>query len=139
MNKPPKNMSFPKTERLNKKKSIEELFKKGSSFYLSPLLLKYKPHQIEGTGHRILFAVPKKKLKRAVDRNLVKRRLREAYRINKSLLHSGEQSYDIAIIYQSGEIFSFHHLEQKLITLLRRLANREAQKSRDPRPEEKPS
>lgn len=116
--------TFPKEERLNGKKNIEELFKHGSSFYLHPLLLKYTA-QPEETGHnRILISIPKKKFKRAVDRNLLKRRVREIYRLNKKdIFESQPPYYHFAIIYLDKVILPYAQIEDKLITLLKRLKN----------------
>ncbi len=118
--------SFPKSERLSGKKSIEELFAKGSSFYMHPIVLKYK--LAEGTSHRVLFAVSKRTLKKAVDRNLVKRRLREAYRLNKHQLSARNNSfYNLAFIYTDQNILAYKEIENKLSKLLNRLENIKSQ------------
>lgn len=114
------DLSFHKEERLNSKKSIEELFKKGSSFYLSPFRIKYLDHS--GDGHQVLIAVPKKLHKKAVTRNLLKRRIKEAYRLNKSIIADLELNFNLALLYQSKEILTFQEIEKKLVTLLSRLA-----------------
>lgn len=116
----PKKFGFSKAERLSGKKKIEELFKDGSSIFLHPFLLKFS---VRDQGfHQILISVPKKKFKRAVDRNLLKRRIREAYRLNKSLIYANPERYcDVAFIYQDSKIHSFEEIEKKLIILLNRL------------------
>ena len=76
--------TFKKSERLSQKKSIQELFDKGSSFYLYPFKVFFIPS--EAPDHQILISVPKNIFKRAVDRNTIKRRIREGYRLNKSKL-----------------------------------------------------
>jgi len=106
-----------KSERLRSKKSIEELFKKGSSLRSQPFLLKYLA--TAGSENRLLIAVPKKLHKKAVTRNLLKRRIREAYRQNKSLL--ADYSLDLALIYQSKEVLPFQQIQEKLINLMVRL------------------
>ena len=115
------NAKFPKREKLTGKKQIEELFRNGSSFYLSPLLLKYS--RDEGDYHRVLCTVSKKNFKRAVDRNLIKRRLREAYRLNKSIIDPTKSgiAYQIAIIYTGKSDAPYHTIEGKLKELLLRL------------------
>ena len=117
------NAKFPKREKLTGKKQIEELFRNGSSFYLSPLLLKYQPD--EGDFHRVLCTVSKKNFKKAVDRNLIKRRLREAYRLNKSIVAPSKigSSYQIAIVFTGKSLTSYHAIEDKLKQLLLRLQN----------------
>ncbi len=114
------DLSFHKEERLKSKKSIEELFKKGSSFYLTPFRVKY----IAGANdaNKVLIAVPKKLHKKAVARNLIKRRIREAYRLNKSIVSDVSSNFNIALLYQSKDILTFQEIEKKLITLLHRLA-----------------
>jgi ribonuclease P protein component len=116
----PKTFGFPKAERLAGKKKIEELFKDGSSFFLHPFLVKYLP--AEEAPHRLLVAVPKKKLKRAVDRNLIKRRIREAYRLNKHLLLAEhDRFFHVGFIYQDTKLLSYSEIEEKVISLLKRL------------------
>jgi ribonuclease P protein component len=79
--------AFGRSERLSGRKQIETLFNAGISFNVSPFKIFFT---VEETGRpveiRILVAVPKKKFKHAVDRNRVKRKIREAYRLNKSYL-----------------------------------------------------
>ena len=116
----PKKFGFPKVEKLTGKKKIEELFQRGSSFFLHPFLLKYTASDAE--VHQILISVPKKKFKRAVDRNLIKRRIREAYRLNKHLIYENPTSYyHVGIIYHDTKILSYTQIEEKLVILLNRL------------------
>jgi ribonuclease P protein component len=81
------NSQLPKNERLHSKKLIKELFDKGSSFFLYPFKVMVLDINIDiQETNQVLFSVSKKKLKKAVDRNLIKRRMREAYRLNKQIL-----------------------------------------------------
>lgn len=127
-----KNFTLKKGERLHSKKLIDLLFQKKDQikFVGHPIILIAK--KIEGDTSlkfpaQILFSVSKKKIKRAVDRNLIKRRLREGYRKNKnnlySLLESKNQQFIISIIYIGAEPESTKHLEEKIIVLLNRLIN----------------
>ena len=111
------------SERLKSNKEIEELFKKSSSFFVKPILLKYIIHDEPG-DNKILVVVPKKYHKKAVSRNLLKRRIREAYRLNKQGLASENQHIHLAILLLSADILSFNEIQQKLITLMQRLEKR---------------
>lgn len=114
--------SFSKSEKLTGKKNIEGLFKKGSSFYLGDFQVRHI--QSEETGpNQILISVPKRNFKRAVDRNLLKRRIREAYRLNKALLPNSADSNNLYIgfIYLSKQILTFHDIQTQLIKCLERL------------------
>lgn len=116
----PKPFKLPKAERLTGKKKIEELFRYGSSIFLHPFLFKFIA--TEEDIHRMLIAVPKKKMKRAVDRNLIKRRVREAYRLNKHLIYDRtEKFYHVGFIYQDTRVIPYAAVEEKLITLLKHL------------------
>lgn len=112
-----------KNERLNSRTKIQELFAKGSSFYLYPFLIKYTFDSLEGPLPQILVSVPKKKFKRAVDRNFLKRRIKEAYRLNKSILLDGVdvKGMKIAFIYTSKDLMDFHSIEKRGILVLRNL------------------
>lgn len=117
--------SFSKSEKLTGKKKIEELFRSGSSFYLDVFQVKYQSISGEEQSHRVLITVPKKNFKRAVDRNLLKRRIREAYRLNKKFLIRENQNefFYIAFIYLSKNILTFKEIEDQLIACLKRLGN----------------
>lgn len=83
-----KNETFSKSERLCSKKAIEALFENGKSFYCSPFLIvwAYTNSDIPYPA-QVAFSIPKKGVKLAVTRNLIKRRAREAYRKNKAILY----------------------------------------------------
>ncbi|NJN24658.1 MAG: ribonuclease P protein component [Cyclobacteriaceae bacterium] len=115
--------SLKKHEILRSKKSIQELFENGSSFFLYPFKTFYLPNTGE-TCTQVLFTVPKKYFKKAVDRNLVRRRMREAYRLNKNALNSAQNeslSLSIALIYISKSKLSFNEIDDKLKQVIVRL------------------
>ncbi|MFC4870654.1 ribonuclease P protein component [Negadavirga shengliensis] len=113
---------FPKEERLHSKKSIKELFDKGSSFFLYPFKVFYLPNPHTETN-QVLISVSKKRIKKAVDRNLIKRRIREAYRLNKHLLSSqNENKKLIGLVYVSSDLMGFASIEPQLQKILRRIS-----------------
>lgn len=113
--------SFSKQERLRKKKDIESLFGGGKSLNLPPLRVLFKPNSDQSIStHQVLFSVPVRNFKRAVDRNLIKRRLREAYRLNKSKLLTGTKLM-VAYIYKAKEILPFSVIEEKMVQSFKRL------------------
>lgn len=116
--------SFKKAERLHKKKLIQELFSKGSSFYLYPfkVIVTQNPDPTYPV-HQILITVPKKNHKTAVARNRIKRQIREAYRLNKFKLLSPNPLL-IAYIYTAKEPASFDKLEKSMIGSLDKLTLR---------------
>lgn len=80
-----KRYGFGKDEKLKSRKSIEDLFAKGKSFTVAPIRVSYK-FSISAESSKLLagVTVSKKFFKKAVDRNRVKRLLREAYRLQKN-------------------------------------------------------
>ncbi len=118
--------TFKKTERLSKKKEVEELFTTGESFLKFPFRVVYKiKHAVEKFPVRVAISVPKKKIKRAVDRNRIKRLTREAYRLNKAELISACKaaniSVDFMLIYTGNVNPEFTHIQTKLVLILQRL------------------
>jgi ribonuclease P protein component len=112
--------TFRKEERLHKEKLIKELFETGSSFYLYPfkVLTKRNPDASIHV-HQVLISVSRKNFKRAVDRNRIKRRIRESFRLNKNLL-PGAPNLLIAYIYTAKEILTFAQIQDRLIKTLNR-------------------
>jgi ribonuclease P protein component len=113
--------TFKKSERLSGKKSIKELFEKGSSFYLYPFKVVFLGNsQVECSQHRVLVSVSKRNFKKAPQRNLLKRRIKEAYRLNKAQLVTSEKLL-IAYIYTSKETLSFKEIEKRLLLTFSKL------------------
>lgn len=118
-----------KPERLNSKIIIEKMFAGGSkSFSIFPLRVVYMPVEKDDVPVSILISVSKKRFKRAVKRNRVKRQIREAYRKNKhgllEVLTGNQQNLAVAFIYLSGRLVPSAEIEDKMKTLLARISER---------------
>lgn len=78
------------------------------------------------TAVQVAFVIKKKRMGRAVDRNRVRRLLREAYRLNKHELYEKVKQANtqlaLVIIYQSSEIPTFSEINKKMQTLLKQVA-----------------
>jgi ribonuclease P protein component len=115
--------SFGKKERLSRETWIQELFEKGSSFHFYPFRVLYLPHPDPGsTTNQVIFSVSKRQFKRAVDRNAIKRRLREAYRLNKSAL-SQTDKWLIAYIYTAKTILPSETFQQKVLSTIQKISS----------------
>jgi ribonuclease P protein component len=113
--------TFRKEERLSKDKSIQELFDKGSSFYLFPFKVFFMPNPDKDISfHQVVISVSKRNFKRAVDRNLIKRRIREAYRLNKELIPV-QNKLLIAYIYSVKDILPSVQIQERLVKTFKRL------------------
>ncbi|MBS1487912.1 MAG: ribonuclease P protein component [Bacteroidetes bacterium] len=117
--------SFSKPERLSSKKLIQELFAKGSSFYLSPFKIIFLPQPADAQVNKLLISVPKTKFKKATERNTIKRRIREGYRLNKIELKP-DKKFLIAYIYTSGKILASSAMHEKMIASLRKINEKDA-------------
>jgi len=118
-------LTFNKTERLRSKKIIERLFNQGDTFINYPFKIVWLKTSLKGPfPAQVLISVSKKGFKRAVDRNKIKRRIREAYRKNKHILygHLGKTSNScaLAIIFIGKEIYKYNDIERKIIDSLTR-------------------
>lgn len=118
-----RRFTFTKAERLSKEKTIKELFEKGSSFYLYPFKVIHIPNPDKGTKaiNQVLISVSSRQYKRAVDRNKIKRRIREAYRLQKEVLNTKSEKAIFTFIYTAKEILPYAELKEKVLMALKKL------------------
>jgi ribonuclease P protein component len=112
---------FRKRERLCSRKAIEDLFSSGKVLKQFPFKLVYSSCPYNQSPVKIAISVPKKIYKRAVKRNLIRRKIREVYRLNKHILYeaTGKKfTVNIIVIYVSPKIADYAEIEKKFIRLL---------------------
>ena len=110
-----KTFSLSKAERLRSRKLIGELFSKGKNFSIHPLRVAYLPSAQLQAG----FGVSTRNFKKATDRNRIKRLLREAYRLQKNLLH--QKPVALFILYTGKELPDYGTISQKMKIALEKL------------------
>jgi ribonuclease P protein component len=115
--------TFSKDERLCNQTLIEQLIKKGNSFNGFPFKIIWMEVEESTVPVKIVISVPKRKFKKAVDRNRIKRLIRETYRKNKHKLIERLEGKKIALllIYTSKTIFEYAEAEEKINSALLRL------------------
>lgn len=110
-----KRFLFPQSQRLKGQKIIETLFQEGKAFFIKPCKIIYLLEKNNGSNLKIAFAIPKKNFKKAVDRNLLKRRFREAFRLNQHELQAQliDKQLDLncMVIYNSPIIDNYTTIE----------------------------
>lgn len=134
---------FPKSERLHHRSLVEGLYRHGKSFYEFPFrvtwrILKtneleknFRDRVPEGIGSlQMMVTVPKKKRRHAVDRVLLRRRIREAYRLNRLEFRKKIDTipelgtFSLALVYIHDKNLSYTHIEEKIKALLQKLEGR---------------
>lgn len=118
-----------KAERLSRKRDIDLLFAEGQSFIAHPLRVVYTViEEQRSVPASILISVSKKKFKRAVKRNAVKRQIRESYRIRKQALFEPLQTTGrylaIAFIFLEKELASYETMEKAMEKAIRLLGEK---------------
>jgi len=114
-----------KSERLKSQTTINALFSVGKSLFKFPLKIQYNLVTEQSTPLLFAVSVPKKKFKKAVDRNKIKRLIRESYRTSntslKDVLAEKSQQIVLMVIYVGHEIPKFKQVDKAMKKLLKEL------------------
>lgn len=116
-----------KYEKLCSHTALNSLFSDGNSAIAYPLRAVFRAIPGDGTPARFLITIPKKKIRHAVDRVLLRRRTREAYRLNRDiivpLLQEKGITLEVAFIYLDKDALDYSIIETKMRTLLAKIAS----------------
>lgn len=118
--------TFKKAERLSRHGLIRKLFSEGSTFYIPFFRVTWLRLESDNDEQsQVMLSVPKHNIHGAAGRNLIRRRMRESYRLNRQIFYeslSGKQrKLLICITYTAKEILPFSEIQAKIILLLQRL------------------
>ena len=124
-----KKQTFGKKERLKRKKDIDMLFAQGKSIRSYPVRLVYhmikSAPDVDSAPVKCTVSVPAKRFRKAVTRNLLKRQMREAYRLQKSLLYLPSKTVQLhmMLLYTGQEILDYPDISNATSQLLGRLSD----------------
>lgn len=113
--------TFPKSEKLCGTATIDHLYQNGKRFVVWPMRVTYL--RINEAPTQILIWAPKALFKHAVDRNYLRRLMREAYRLNKHILLESGKQYQLAINYIDKEKHDFSVINKSMNKVIKRLAD----------------
>ena len=120
-----KQFTLNKAERLKRRKIIEQLFSEGRAVTAFPIRVQYKMVDQLGVPLQAGFSVSSRNFKRAVDRNRIKRLIREAYRLQKlpleQALQTKEQQLALFLIYTGKELPVYALVKEKVEVVLKKL------------------
>ncbi|MFA5574593.1 MAG: ribonuclease P protein component [Brumimicrobium sp.] len=122
------NQKFGKEYKLCNKRIIDEIFNSNQHLKSFPFVLKYIQTTLKSnTNFQVVISVPKRKFKKAVDRNRIRRIIREAIRKNKYIIESVElsqnQKFALFLIYTSDKEESYQTIFDKIELLFKRLVD----------------
>ncbi len=117
------DLKFGTEVRLKSKKRIEKLFKSGHSFGMYPLRAVWDPveQNPKNCPIQIGVSVAKKKFPHAVDRNRLRRQVREAFRIHQGLIGTDHQPIALMVLYTATEALPFLVIEAAMVRLLKKI------------------
>lgn len=106
-------LTLPRQERLHSLSAVRRLFARGESGFVYPFRYVVLAEPADSSSVEVMFSVPKRMHKRAVRRNLLRRRTKEAYRLNKLPLHEAAAAHAVsmALIYSSKETLEYKTIE----------------------------
>lgn len=118
----PESVRFPKTEKLCSRTLTEQLFAERRSVFLYPFKVFFLTKPATGRLPKVLISVPKRRFRRAVDRNRIKRLIREVYRLNKPAHAAELRTLEaLAIVYVGKEKRPFGYMQQRWQRILTKL------------------
>lgn len=131
--------TFKKEERLKSRKVIQAMFnREGASFSQYPLRLIWMPMEERRSEYPVQFAlsVPKRRFKKAVTRNRLRRQIREAYRLQKAKIYAALDDQDVQyafmIIYTGQEMLPYAQIEKAMQHSIRRFLKKVKNKQHQP-------
>lgn len=124
-----KPCALPKSERLSSLTAVRRLFKDGAAGFVYPFRYMVITEQSASSSVEALFSVPKRYHKRANKRNTLRRRTKEAYRLNKATLTSSALvkgwAVDIAFVYSSKEVLPYKTIEHAICKIINEVGSRD--------------
>jgi ribonuclease P protein component len=126
----PKLYTLNKSERLKSRKQIEQLFKEGKRLSVSPFLIYYLLGPLSANDSRLstrfAVGVSSKNFKKAVDRNRIKRLIRESYRLQKpnfsNSLKANNQQLNLFFIFTGKELLDYKFVYDKVAIALQKIS-----------------
>ena len=133
-----------KDEKLCSRTAVERVFGEGKSVMAFPLRAAYRLRPRGEQPVQFLISIPKKRIRKAVQRVMLRRRVREAYRLNRRqllvpTLEQADWGVDIAFVYLDTSVAPYDVIEEKITSLLTRIAQAAATEQQpDTQPQQQP-